>query len=823
MIPRSLRVPLLLLCASAAHLLAQAPAAPKPPIVNDPALRIELVASSPDVEACTTVCGAPDGSIYVGNDPRDGRLSTSQPVNQIIRFSSMGADKKRTVFADKIYSPAGSAWHDGYLYVLHDPLLTRFRDTDGDGIADVREDLVTNLGIPPNEGLNDHVVSGFTLGMDGFFYISVGDRGIFQAKSVKDGSTISMRGGGIARCRTDGTQLEVFSTGTRNHLQVNLDAEDNAFTRDNTDDGNGWWTRLTHHIEGGYYGYPYDYRSAPNYGVVQPSEQTLAAIKQHGGNDQWKMANDQASGVARPASSIGHSPLVIGHFLPAMADFGGGSPTGGLCYLSDGLPEQYRGKHFFSEWGKAGVFVTEVARDGATFRLVSDTKLIEVGAKSAAGTDFRPMQLSVAADGSLLIADWGYGGWKSPRVAGAIWRLSWPEAKIAPRLKDESKATIEELLTALGHPDRDQRLRAQAALVMKGEGVVKKLAAAAKNERAPTLQRIHALWTLARLAPATPSLQPGGLADISRGSSAATTPGITTPSIRPGGAAEANATALSSPAPAGADSAANGKPRVSPGANVPQPSGLAAKSDARSAVIAVLASALESKTPAVRAQAARALGELHAPALDMLVERFRDSTSEVRLAIVTALTRLGPIPGAGLNVAEGLNDPDAWVRFSARRMIREHGEWGLIAVALADPTDPLYEAAWLTATHGFDSMWIDPFPYFRNASPPTRARVTAALGGIAFRPKPYDGHWWGTQPVKNPPPLNSVPWAGTPAALVALTAALSDPDAGVRMAAAFRRAAFLLGRTAFAAQPPAPCPLPPLPLPPKTTPRGGKT
>ena len=87
--------------------------------------------------------------------------------------------------------------------------------------------------------------------MDSFWYISVGDRGIFQAKSVKDGSTISMQGGGIARCRTDGTQLEVFSTGTRNHLQVNLDAEDNAFTRDNTDDGNGWWTRLTHHIEGG--------------------------------------------------------------------------------------------------------------------------------------------------------------------------------------------------------------------------------------------------------------------------------------------------------------------------------------------------------------------------------------------------------------------------------------------------------------------------------------------------------------------------------------------------------------------------------------------
>ena len=60
--------------------------------------------------------------------------------------------------------------------------------------------------------------------------------------------------------------------------------EDNAFTRDNTDDGNGWWTRLTHHIEGGYSGYPYDYRKAVNYGVVRPSPQTLDAIVQHGGN-----------------------------------------------------------------------------------------------------------------------------------------------------------------------------------------------------------------------------------------------------------------------------------------------------------------------------------------------------------------------------------------------------------------------------------------------------------------------------------------------------------------------------------------------------------
>ena len=144
-----------------------------------------------------------------------------------------------------------------------------------------------------------------------------------------------------------------------------------------------------------------------------------------------------------------------------MADFGGGSPTGGVCYLSDGLPESYRGKLLFTEWGKQALFVTEVARDGATFKLVKDEPLVT----AEKGADFRPMQIVIAPDGSLLIADWGFGGWKAPKTVGTVWRVSWPEAKPAPRLRDESKASIEELIAALGHPDRDERLRAQGALV----------------------------------------------------------------------------------------------------------------------------------------------------------------------------------------------------------------------------------------------------------------------------------------------------------------------------------------------------------------------
>ena len=66
--------------------------------------------------------------------------------------------------------------------------------------------------------------------------------------------------GGVVRFRPDGSNWEVYTTGTRNHLDISMNAEDEIFSYDNTDDGLGWNTRFTHLVDGGFYGYPYDYR-----------------------------------------------------------------------------------------------------------------------------------------------------------------------------------------------------------------------------------------------------------------------------------------------------------------------------------------------------------------------------------------------------------------------------------------------------------------------------------------------------------------------------------------------------------------------------------
>ncbi len=152
-------------------------------------------------------------------------------------------------------------------------------------------------------------------------------------------------GGGTLRCRLDGTGLEVYSTGTRNHLEPNLDDRDNLFTYDNTDDGLGWWTRVTHHIDGGYYGYPYDY---------------------HNRTDRM---------------------------LPRMAEYGGGSPCGGVFYGEDAWPEKYRGRLFWAEWGKRAVQCLPVRPRRRDVQGRREDRL----RRARRRRDFRPLDLALSS------------------------------------------------------------------------------------------------------------------------------------------------------------------------------------------------------------------------------------------------------------------------------------------------------------------------------------------------------------------------------------------------------------------------------------------
>lgn len=137
---------------------------------------VRLVATVPAVLYPSQVATAPGGLLFVAEDPMDQPGPTNQPLDRIVLFRE---GQEPVVFAEKLNAIFGMAWREGTLYVMNMPNLTLLRDDDGDGKAEFRRELFTDLGVPagsPNN-LNDHIVSGIQFGIDGRLYISVGDKG----------------------------------------------------------------------------------------------------------------------------------------------------------------------------------------------------------------------------------------------------------------------------------------------------------------------------------------------------------------------------------------------------------------------------------------------------------------------------------------------------------------------------------------------------------------------------------------------------------------------------------------------------------------------
>lgn len=349
---------------------------PSPEVLVAPeGFAVDLVDSAPNLRWPSAVFCRADGSLLVAEDPMDMPGPSDQPLDRVwlYRWKEDGSFT-RTLFADKLFASFGLEEIDGAVYVMNMPHLTVLRDVDGDGVAEDRRELLTDLGpVAPGVpgGFNDHIVSGLRYGMDGYLYVACGDKGVPLAHGT-DGKTLTLRGGGVIRMRPDGSQLEIVARGLRNILDVAMDANGEMFTYDNTDDGLGWWTRITHIVPGGYYGYPWDYHDHPE------------------------------------------------RFLAPMTDYGGGSPTGGLVKREGGWPAPYEGSLFFCEWGDQTLRRFQLERDGGTFKVAVMEEFLQPGKVK----DFHPTDVCESPDGRFLyVSDWAFGGWTAKNETGRLWRV----------------------------------------------------------------------------------------------------------------------------------------------------------------------------------------------------------------------------------------------------------------------------------------------------------------------------------------------------------------------------------------------------------------
>lgn len=404
-----------------------------------------LFALPPQISYPVQVCATPTGEVFVAID-KNGSLDKKPNRGSIVRAKDTDgdgvADKFDTFVAD-VDSPRGLSWDGKSLTVLHPPTITVFTDTDGDGKADQQQVIVSNAGYGLDKHPADHTSNGIRQAIDGWIYCAIGDFGLPDAKG-SDGSTVTLRGGGVLRVRPDGSEIELYGTHNRNIYDVAMDPLLNGFLRDNTNDGDGWNSRLTQLVQTGEYGYPSLYKRFSD-DIVQP-----------------------------------------------LHDYGGGSAVGSLFVNEPGLPGADGDALLTCDWGTSRIYRSPLTAKGAGFVVGEQVEWAQVE---------RVTDVDVDGLGNFYAASWRgavftYNG----DNVGALVRYTPKNHKPAP-FPDLAKAGDAELVDKhLASASAVCRQQAANEIIRRGAkpATSKALAALAANGKSLPV-RVAAIFTRKQL------------------------------------------------------------------------------------------------------------------------------------------------------------------------------------------------------------------------------------------------------------------------------------------------------------------------------------
>lgn len=354
------------------------------------------------------------------------------------------------------------------------PNVWIFTDEDGDLKADKKELLFTKTGDPQH----DHSAHAFIFGPDGKLYWNYGNTG--HRVCDKDGKpVIDMSGnevndsgkpyrqGMVFRCNMDGSQFEVLGNNFRNNYEVAIDSFGTLWQSDNDDDGNKG-VRINYVMEFGNFGYV-DELTGANWQTPRTNLEKEIPLR------HWHL-ND---------------PGVV----PNLVQTGAGSPTGICFYEGNLLPEIFRNQVIHCDAGPNVVRAYPAKKSGAGYT----AEIVNV-LHGARDNWFRPSDVCVAPDGSLIVSDWydpGVGGHRMGDVdKGRLFRVAPP--KTAYKIPKVDVSTVEGAIEALKSPNLATRYLGWTALHGLGTKAEAALITMFKSDPNPRLQA-RALWLLSKL------------------------------------------------------------------------------------------------------------------------------------------------------------------------------------------------------------------------------------------------------------------------------------------------------------------------------------
>ncbi len=144
--------------------------------------RMELVAAEPQVQSPVAAAFDADGNLYVAEmrdypyKPKPGRTPLGT-VRLLRDTDGDGRFDRSHVFADGLLWAAGIAPWKGGVFVSAPPDIWYLKDSDGDGKADVRQQIYTGFGIQNQQAM----VNNLTWGLDHMIYgAAAGNGGLIR-------------------------------------------------------------------------------------------------------------------------------------------------------------------------------------------------------------------------------------------------------------------------------------------------------------------------------------------------------------------------------------------------------------------------------------------------------------------------------------------------------------------------------------------------------------------------------------------------------------------------------------------------------------------
>jgi putative membrane-bound dehydrogenase-like protein len=466
--------------------------------------RMELIAAEPLVYDPVAAAYDEDGRLYVvemsdyphvdpKNDKPFAENTMDPPVGRLKLLTDCDGDGRfdaATTLADKLSWPTGVAlWHGG-AFVAATPSIWYIKDADGDGRAEVREEVFRGF----RKYNIQAVMNNLQWGLDHAIY-GAGSSNGGEVRRVDEpgGRAVSVLRRDFS-FRPDTRAFEAISGGAR--FGNTFDDWGNRFLCDIRNPAE-------HVVLPARYLARNPYLAAPR--VLHDVALAGDAIPMFRISPPEPWREFRARRWAAVGKAMPRSELVGSGYLT--------SSSGVTIYRGDAYPPEFRGQIFLGEVANNLIHREEVEPDGVTFR----ARRADPGAEFVASTDiwFRPVNFVNAPDGTLHVLDmyretiehpWSIPDdiragldLRSGDDRGRIYRLAPPRFRLRPTPK-LSSATTDELIALLEHPNAWHRDTAHRLIFERQDrSAVGPLRAMLRDGKHP-LGRLAALWSLDGLA-----------------------------------------------------------------------------------------------------------------------------------------------------------------------------------------------------------------------------------------------------------------------------------------------------------------------------------